>query len=328
MKKSKIKLVLFQAPYQTESFFHSHWFENIVSKYFDIEHFDNSVNYPPNTVFVVGCNAYLDNDRRKIFLDRRVIVDALWESNTAKWAGCFHNSNSNHVIFYGNKANADDPRLRFVPNWFWYNESLWYISRGYHNYIPHRTYQKKFLMPLGTNRGWRTELIEELGSRLDDAYWSYLSQGHLLPGTRSAKRVDHRWFNPVWFDDTCFSLVVESFRDPAYAVSFLTEKTYKVMCGQHPFMIYGASGILDLVKEQGFETFDNLFDESYDQIDDFAIKRKIIIKNIDQYTKVEYDALTLKKIAHNHQRFFNQQLILEKVYKDIIEPMIDWIDDV
>lgn len=321
----KHKLILFQAPYQTESFFHSSWFANIVSKYFEIEHYDDSKKYLSQDVFVMGCNAYLDADRRKLFWNQRVIVDALWESNTGKWAGCFDNSNSCHVIFYGNKINHNDARLKFVPNWFWYNEALWYLCRNYNTYVPNKTYLKKFLMPMGTDRGWRTDLMQSLGSRLDDAYWSYLSHGHLLPGTKTAKRVDHRWLNPVWFDDTYFSLIVESFREPGVAVQFLTEKTYKTICGQHPFMLYGGNGLLSLLKEQGFETFENLFDEAYDDCQNFEIKREIIFKNIDQFEKRPYDKITLEKIQHNYQRFFATDIIEQGIIKDIVQPMVEWI---
>lgn len=321
----KTKLILFQVPYQSESLFHSTWFRHIVNQYFDIEHYQSTQNYSDNTVFVMGCNAYLDTERRKLFEHRRVIVDALWESNTGKWAGCFHNSNDNHVIFYGNQKNVENSRLRYVPNWFWYNECLWYIERNYHKFIADKKYTKKFLMPLGKSRGWRTELVQCLGPRLNDALWSYTAEGQLLPGTKTAKKMDHRWLNPEWFDETCFSLVPESFREPASAVVFLTEKTYKAMAGQHPFMIYAASGVLQLLKTQGFETFDNLFDESYDTVD-FAGKREIICKNIDNFVTQPYDEITQQKVKHNFERFYNRSIVESGIVKDIIEPMIEWIN--
>jgi hypothetical protein len=322
---TKPKLILFQVPYQTESLFHSTWFAPIIDKYFSVEQYQQGQHYPANAVFVMGCNGYLDSERRKHFENRRVIVDSLWESNTGKWAGCFHNSNHNHLIFYGNQKNAQDPRLQFVPNWFWYNESLWYRHRGYHGMTFDRTYNKKFLMPLGKSRGWRTELINAMGSRLDDAFWSYTAEGQLLPGTKTAKKLDHRWINPAWFNQTCFSVAAESFREPASAVTFLTEKTYKVIAGQHPFMIYGASGALELLREQGFETFDNLFDESYDTAADFETKIKIICSNIDRFEKRPHDTVTLEKISHNFNRFYNRDVVEQGIYRDIIKPIQEWI---
>ena len=321
----KPKLVLFQVPYQSESLFHSRWFSPLVHRYFDLENFQSGQTYQANTIFVMGCNGYLDSERRKFFENRRVIVDALWESNTGKWAGCFHNSTNNHLIFYGNQENHHDSRLRYVPNWFWYNEALWYIERGYHKIMPSRRYQYKFLMPLGKSRGWRTELVECLGNRLDQAIWSYSAEGRLLPGTKTAKKMDHRWLNPEWFNSTGFSLVAESFREPASAVTFLTEKTYKAIAGRHPYMLYAASGALDLLKNQGFETFGNLFDESYDQAD-WPVKRQIICANIDRYENCPYDNVTLEKVEHNWQRFYNRSTVELGIINDIIHPMLNWIE--
>lgn len=320
----KPKLILVNVPYQSESLFHSLWFKKIIDDHFVIEHYRPETKYNTNTVYVMGCNHYLNEHVRKEFEHRRVIVDALWESNTGKWAGCFHNSHENHLIFYGNQQNNSNSRLRFVPNWFWYNESLWYLDRGYHQFFPNRTYNKKFLMPLGKSRGWRTELVQHLGHRLDDAIWSYPAEGKLLPGTITAKKMDHRWLNPEWFNETCFSVIAESFREPASAVNFLTEKTYKAIAGRHPFMLYAASGSLELLKSQGFETFNNLFDETYDLVD-FEEKLKIIKTNIDNFEKQSYNTETLAKIDHNYQRFYNRKLVYQGIVKDIIQPIQEWI---
>jgi len=321
----KPKLVLVNVPYQSESLFHSTWFTSIIHQYFDIDYYQPDIRYSANTVFVMGCNTYLGTNLRQQFEHRRVIVDALWESNTGKWAGCFHNTYPSHFIMYGNQENVVDPKLHYVPNWFWYNESLWYIERGYHKFFPRRTYNKKFLMPLGKSRGWRTELVQALGTRLDDALWSYPAEGRLLPGTATAKKMDHRWLNPDWFNNTCFSVVAESFREPASAVVFLTEKTYKPIACRHPFMVYAATGVLNLLRTQGFETFNNLFDESYDTVG-FDKKLDIIGLNIDRYAKQQYDSITLEKIEHNYQRFFNRGVVETGIVKDIICPIIKWIE--
>ena len=180
----KPRLILVQIPYQSESLFHSSWFKNIINDHFQVEHYQYKVKYPSDSVFVIGCNHYLNNDLRPQFEHRRVIVDALWESNTGKWAGCFHNTYPNHLILYGNQENIVDPKLHYVPNWFWYNESLWYLERGYHKFFPKRSYIKKFLMPLGKSRGWRTELVDSLGARLDDALWSYTCLLYTSPSPR------------------------------------------------------------------------------------------------------------------------------------------------
>lgn len=319
------RLVLVGVPYQSHSLFHSAWFADLIQDHFDIEHYAAHQTYPASTVFVMGCNHYQDPVRRAEFQDRRVIVDALWESNTAKWAGCGQVAPDHHMVFYGNQANAQDARLRFVPAWFWYNESLWYQHRGYAAHVPERNIHWDFLMPLGKARGWRDHLVQRLGPRLNSAMWSYVAQNRLLPGTLTSKRMDSRWFNADWYNATGLSLVAESFRSPESAVVFLTEKTYKTLAAQHVFMIYAASGVLDLLRSQGFVTHDHLLDESYDCVDDFDRKLDIILDNLDRVKIRAYDAETQHRVQHNVRRFYDRRTVTEGIITDILEPMQAWI---
>jgi hypothetical protein len=324
---SKPRLVLYHSPYQTESFFHSTWFKNIVNEHFWIDYYDENVKYLDDAVFVLGCNHYLETNTRELFVNRRVIVDALWESNTGKWEGCGINAPQQHLILYGNQPNSNLPNLHFVPNWFWYNESLWYTSREYHTYEPKRTYQKKLLLPSGKDRGWRLEVLELLKPWLEDSYWSNVSHGIFLPGTISAKRMDHRWFNPIWYDDTHLSIILESMRSWEEGVGFLTEKTYKPISFCHPFMLVAKPGCLKFLKTQGFETFDNIFDESYDMLDSLPDKLKVIISNLENFSWGQsFDMYTEGKLAYNRARFYDYDLINEMLIKDIIHPIYQYLE--
>ena len=67
------------------------------------------------------------------------------------------------------------------------------------------------------------------------------------------------------FTETYFSFVTETVFDsnPA-APLFITEKTYMPFVNYHPFIITSGPGCLSYLREQGYETFPELFDESYD----------------------------------------------------------------
>ena len=47
-----------------------------------------------------------------------------------------------------------------------------------------------------------------------------------------------------------------------------TEKTWKPAKEKHPFIMVGTAGALRTLREFGFQTFDDFWDESYDEIDD------------------------------------------------------------
>ena len=72
--------------------------------------------------------------------------------------------------------------------------------------------------------------------------------------------------NPAAYVDTSFSLVTETIFD--YPHTFRTEKIWKPMIMCHPFVIAANRGYYQDLHHAGFQTFGNLIDESFDQIDD------------------------------------------------------------
>jgi hypothetical protein len=72
--------------------------------------------------------------------------------------------------------------------------------------------------------------------------------------------------NPAAYVDTSFSLVSETIFD--YPHTFRTEKIWKPMIMCHPFVVAANRGYYRDLHNAGFETFGQLIDESFDQIDD------------------------------------------------------------
>lgn len=84
------------------------------------------------------------------------------------------------------------------------------------------------------------------------------------------------------YRQTFFSVVSES----NVITRFQTEKTFKPIANMHPFILIAAPGMLALLKEQGFETFPELFDESYD-IEQNHVKRVLmVLDEIEKFTKL------------------------------------------
>jgi hypothetical protein len=90
-------------------------------------------------------------------------------------------------------------------------------------------------------------------------------------------------------------------------------------------MVYGHPGTLAYMQSQGFETFDNLFDESYDQEQNDQERLNKIVSNVAQFKEQPYDALTLEKMKHNHERFYNQELVQQRIYQEVVEPILEFM---
>lgn len=305
----------------------------LFEKYFNIEEYQSDQNYDPaSTLIVVPC---WDADNWCHQLHKQgfqIVIDNLWEP-------------TNRYQAWRSNQTWDPARTHVMHNinWFWYHESLRLIRTNF-QYTPAPTYQKLALMPMRKQANHRTRLYHAMQPWLDDCYWSYLEQGYGLPNDQdTADWSTQRYINTDWYDHTCFSIVAETFDDSATNHQFgelakpyhgpwpfVTEKTFKPIQYQHPFMVYGQQNTLKFLHNLGFETFENLFDESYDTINSGTIegmdsddKLKIIINNVKNFEKQPRDQLTQQKIQHNHAHFTNQPLVESKFVNEIVTPLLE-----
>ena len=72
-------------------------------------------------------------------------------------------------------------------------------------------------------------------------------------------------------------------------VVFITEKTYKSIYVCQPFIIVGNTYSLKKLKELGFKTFSNWWDESYDDEIDFEKRMEKITKVLEDIASWDFD---------------------------------------
>lgn len=112
------------------------------------------------------------------------------------------------------------------------------------------------------------------------------------------------------FRSTGISIVAETTFDERI---FLTEKTCKCFAARHPFVILSGPGTLKLLKQYGFKTFSEFWDESYDD-EHNHYKRLLAVVNvvskINKLTDTEFLKL-LEKITpiveHNYRHFYSKE---------------------
>ena len=91
---------------------------------------------------------------------------------------------------------------------------------------------------------------------------------------------------------------------------YITEKTWKAIAYGSPFVINGDNRSLQYLKDMGFKTFDQYWDESYDEVDDIK-KIKIIIeiiknvceKSLDEINDLYKDMIPI--LQHNQKILIN-----------------------
>ena len=334
----------------------SSYLEWILQDKFDLAIFNPTNSYNKETdILVITRLESFNPESLKKYLDQgfRLLIVNLWEARPFVLSKDFLPYLDNILVILGCKDpfNYGWKNVLSVPRWFWYNESLWYTcdkNFQYQNYVPNRKNTKLFFMPIRRSKPFRTQVVERLTEFLDDAVWSYVERWNdgLHLSTREENPVARfawdRQFEPDWYNDTYFTLAVETYigqttvenemkglvSDQASPCDlFVTEKTFKPIAHQHPFLVCGMKGTLAFLKENGFETYDHVFDESYDTLDFFDARLDVLYNNIKNFNKEKYlDPLTEQKIKHNYDRFYDRSAVLAGVNNDLIEPMLEWIN--
>ena len=131
--------------------------------------------------------------------------------------------------------------------------------------------------------------------------------------------LDYTDFNDNWayhkictdhYDTRCFSIVNES-QYGTYSHCYLTEKTWKAIFNFHPVIIVGAKHSLKYLKERGFDTFGDIFDESYDEIEDGNERLDRILNTVGNFLEnntktqlVDLRKKILPRLIHNYEHFW------------------------
>ena len=90
----------------------------------------------------------------------------------------------------------------------------------------------------------------------------------------------------------------------------LTEKTFKAIALEMPFVLVASAGSLEYMRSYGFKTFGDVFDESYDaETDDILRVEKVtkLLKDLDNLSLKERQQIhraCLPVVKHNYNHFY------------------------
>ena len=118
--------------------------------------------------------------------------------------------------------------------------------------------------------------------------------------------------------DTVCSIVSET-NDNDYEV-FMTEKIWKPIMAQHVFVVHGNYLYLQKLKEMGFKTFNNYFDESYDLEQDPNKRIDKIVSLCADLKQKNWQDIYLQTKAlrqHNYDTMFNKEKLSLEINKTI-----------
>lgn len=320
------KLTLVTSPEPEYLHLLSPWVPELTQDYFDVEPYDPAKTYNPNQhcVFI----NYVDQLEGRTWyhplrdVGHRILVEHLGDSDVDRLS-----------------AGTKEELVLRSPNWMWYNACLEWRWYGLDQYQPNRNYRYSFLMLMNLRRWHRDRIMIALHDLLPRALYSYASRGRELPGTPPLNIPWRGWLNPEWYDSTPFTVVVESYMrsrgsvtDPSgsnYRTE-VSEKLFKPMLGQQPFIVYGSVDTVKYLHREGFVTYDNLFDETYDQIVDDIVRFDAVTRVVQQatvdynYSAFRLDPESTERIRHNHARLFDHALVKQRFQEEVVKDIMDW----
>lgn len=119
---------------------------------------------------------------------------------------------------------------------------------------------------------------------------------------------NNRFQSAVYQQIAC-DIVVETTFD--YPYPYISEKTLRPIACKRMFIIVGSKGVLRLLKDKGFLTFDDFIDESYDEIHDAQDRFLSVITQIRKFCDrplqeiVQYLKDNEHKLEHNFQNLMD-----------------------
>lgn len=240
------------------------------------------------------------------------------------------------------------------------HESFYWKANWAHSPLPiHLNYRSKDFTALNrVHKWWRATAMTDLflSDCLNNSYWSYGGVEYSIennesdfdnnpieidtigirnevqnfvknaPYTCDSLTSDahnmHHTLVSEHFTNSYFHLVFETFFDiENTGGAFLTEKTFKPIKHGQPFVLVAPAGSLSLLRQLGYKTFDNVIDNSYDDIEDNtqrwqAIRR--LIKDLKNENLHHVFMQCREDIIHNQYRFQNCGYErLQQLYKDL-----------
>ena len=142
-----------------------------------------------------------------------------------------------------------------------------------------------------------------------------------------------RVYNLKWPIDCKINIVSESQArdiliemDPPQPVRFLTEKIFKPLAYGMPFMVIGNKGSLQRLRDLGFQTFPEWFDESYDEESNFSLRTKAMLDSYEKFLSEEHTIEEIQPaLEHNFNRIHDRFWIMSRMV-DPIRIMWDEIE--
>ena len=138
---------------------------------------------------------------------------------------------------------------------------------------------------------------------------------------------DDRKIGVEMYQSAFFAFITETlFGDYGETHSLqLTEKIYKPIAYRTPFIVAGSAGTLKHLRSLGYETFPEMFDETYDTVVNPRKRMTLILRELEKWRALTLDQKreryqsVLPKLARNYNHFLNSVGVQKRELQQVLE---------
>jgi UDPglucose 6-dehydrogenase len=257
------------------------------------------------------------------------------ELNTDQWYYANELQSAGQALAMAHKTEEDIKLLNFIQINQWVNKNI-EVNHDYSNKTAN------FLSYNRVIKSHRCHLVGEmlLNNLVDGNMISFVPGGELYPGViKTATEVvrDSLYMTPAvkeriiplldesltideydvtqngptvsdHFEQSLLSVITETTYE--HGDVFISEKTFRAIAHGHPFIIVGPSQSLQTLRNIGFETFNGIIDEAYDQVYNPNVRMQKIVSELKRINNLNeqdrHDLFhKLMEVANRNKQKFN-----------------------
>lgn len=321
------------------------WFARLLGPHVDWEFYDPDQDYDHGEVFYYDMyGPHTDEIPEQLAQGRRIIYDCKNEHYLQHERKYILDAMQAHpgqaAILISGHAPLHIPGVEVIstPYWYWIIDQFNWRNLKYHKLTLVHDPKYKFLMTINLQRRERDAIWEAMQQFGRQIHASYRGRGYVLHND-PCDLGEHNWqrmWNTDWYRDTAASIVVESYVDDSMTTGitlnqqdhwFVCEKSFKPVIMNHPYIIYSRRESMAYMQHLGFETWPELWDESWDNHPVWQRRLDGIVDAVRSFDPAAVQQPRVQeKLRHNRERFFDTALTQQFFENTVLDPVKKFID--
>ena len=239
----------------------------------------------------------------------------------------YRKHNNSQIIFWGQEeviANTQIPLPISTPahKFSCLNANKWSHRILTYIHLYDKPYFNDMIFGWGRRTGWTKDFLEQEDFINDivisDDEWAKLATLPQRILAHPDDDTDHndRTTDHIAYTNACLNIITET--TSRNDTPQLTEKSFKPILAGQFFIMIGSRGLIQYMRDLGFDTFDDIINHSYDNIEDERERISTAIKELDRLNEVDLFELH----AQCKERFIkNQQWLKSSEFVEQFLPL-------